>query len=115
MRPLEFSHYSDPLDLLRRFIQTPMKATYRLDGARVAAFCGIGNPDAFRRTLTNLGMNLVDWRVFPDHHSYTRADVESLGTSTLKSWQTESLNAISGPGDEVRIPAQPCSRSPIMV
>jgi hypothetical protein len=35
MKPLEFSHYSDPLDLLRRFIQTPMKATYRLDGARV--------------------------------------------------------------------------------
>ena len=35
MRPLEFSHYSDPLDLLRRFIQTPMKATYRIDGARV--------------------------------------------------------------------------------
>jgi len=35
MRPLEFSHYSDPLDLLRRFIQTPMKATYRINGARV--------------------------------------------------------------------------------
>ncbi len=35
MQPLEFSHYSDPLDLLRRFIQTPMKATYRLDGERV--------------------------------------------------------------------------------
>jgi hypothetical protein len=35
MQPLEFSHYSDPLDLLRRFIQTPMKATYRIDGTRV--------------------------------------------------------------------------------
>jgi hypothetical protein len=35
MQPLEFSHYSDPLDLLRRFIQTPMKATYRVDGSRV--------------------------------------------------------------------------------
>jgi hypothetical protein len=35
MQPLELSRYSDPLDLLRRFIQTPMKATYRLDGARL--------------------------------------------------------------------------------
>jgi len=35
MQPLEFSHYSDPLDLLRRFIQTPMKAMYRVDGALV--------------------------------------------------------------------------------
>jgi tetraacyldisaccharide 4'-kinase len=43
-----------------------------------AGFCGIGNPEAFRQTLTKLGMNLVDWRVFPDHHAYTRADIESL-------------------------------------
>jgi hypothetical protein len=35
MQSLESSHYSDPLDLLRRFIQTPMKATYRVDGARL--------------------------------------------------------------------------------
>lgn len=35
MQPLEHTHYSDPLDLLRRFIQTPVKATYCLDGARV--------------------------------------------------------------------------------
>jgi hypothetical protein len=35
MQRLELSHYSDPLDLLRRFIQTPMKATYRIEGARV--------------------------------------------------------------------------------
>jgi hypothetical protein len=35
MRPLEHSHYSDPLDLLRRFVQTPLKATYRVDGARL--------------------------------------------------------------------------------
>jgi tetraacyldisaccharide 4'-kinase len=45
---------------------------------RLAGFCGIGNPEAFRRTLTDLGMDIVDWRVFPDHHAYTRADVESL-------------------------------------
>jgi putative DNA-invertase from lambdoid prophage Rac len=43
----------------------------------------------------------------------TRAAVESPGTSAWKkSWQTESLNTISSPGDEVRIPAQPCSHSP---
>jgi len=46
----------------------------------LAGFCGIGNPDAFRSTLTNLGAKLVDWRVFPDHHAYTRDDVESLRT-----------------------------------
>jgi tetraacyldisaccharide 4'-kinase len=44
----------------------------------VAAFCGIGNPHAFRRTLADLGANLCAFRIFPDHHGYTRADVEEL-------------------------------------
>jgi tetraacyldisaccharide 4'-kinase len=44
----------------------------------VAAFCGIGNPHAFRRTLADLGADLCAFRVFPDHHAYTRADVEDL-------------------------------------
>jgi tetraacyldisaccharide 4'-kinase len=44
----------------------------------VAAFCGIGNPDAFRRTLELLGIAPDDFRVYPDHHGYTRADVDDL-------------------------------------
>jgi tetraacyldisaccharide 4'-kinase len=46
----------------------------------VAAFCGIGNPEAFRRTLTDLGADIHAFRVYPDHHPYDRADVESLRT-----------------------------------
>jgi tetraacyldisaccharide 4'-kinase len=56
-------------------------ATAALDslaGQSVAAFCGIGNPAAFRATLENLGWRIADFRSFPDHHSYTRADVEDL-------------------------------------
>ncbi len=53
-----------PLDLLR---ERP-----------IAAFCGIGNPEAFRRTLLDLGAEVTDFRVYPDHHAYTRADVEDL-------------------------------------
>jgi tetraacyldisaccharide 4'-kinase len=49
-----------------------------LKGQTVAAFCGIGNPQAFRQTLTDLGAEIADFRIFPDHHAYTRADVESL-------------------------------------
>ncbi len=44
----------------------------------VRAFCGIGNPLAFRRTLEDLGARLADFRTFPDHHAYTRADVDDL-------------------------------------
>lgn len=44
----------------------------------IAGFCGLGNPEAFRQTLTKLGLNLIAWRSYPDHHPYTRDDVEDL-------------------------------------
>jgi tetraacyldisaccharide 4'-kinase len=46
----------------------------------LAAFCGIGNPEAFRRTLLQLGAVIADFRTYPDHHDYTRSDVEALRT-----------------------------------
>jgi tetraacyldisaccharide 4'-kinase len=50
----------------------------RLRDRPVAAFCGIGNPEAFRRTLRDLGADVVAFRTFPDHHAYTRANVDDL-------------------------------------
>jgi len=49
-----------------------------LQGRPVAGFCGIGNPDAFRETLERLQGKLVSWRTYPDHHPYSRQDVEEL-------------------------------------
>lgn len=49
-----------------------------LAGRPLAAFCGIGNPEAFRRTLASLGHTPIDWRTYPDHHPYTREDVAEL-------------------------------------
>jgi tetraacyldisaccharide 4'-kinase len=49
-----------------------------LRGRRVAAFCGIGNPDGFRHTLTVSGYELTGLREFPDHHAYARQDITSL-------------------------------------
>lgn len=49
-----------------------------LSGRRVIAFCGIGNPEGFRGTLRRLGVEVVDLRVFPDHHPYSAADVAEL-------------------------------------
>jgi tetraacyldisaccharide 4'-kinase len=49
-----------------------------LRGRRVAAFCGIGNPAAFRLALESLGADLVDFRTYPDHHAYSAADAAAL-------------------------------------
>lgn len=51
-----------------------------LSAGQVAAFCGIGNPTAFQSVLARGGL-LVEgtrFRVFPDHHRYTREDVHTL-------------------------------------
>lgn len=49
-----------------------------LHGRAVAAFCGIGNPPAFRQTLERCGCRIVAWRVFPDHHAYTAEELAEL-------------------------------------
>lgn len=51
-----------------------------LRGMRVGAFCGIGNPEGFRRSLARCGIELASWREFPDHHAYTRDDVRGITT-----------------------------------
>ena len=67
----------------------------RLRGARVAAFCGIGNPEGFRRTLAGLGVELVGFRALADHHPYSAADIAELA-----EW------AAGGPGAELVLTTQ---------
>jgi tetraacyldisaccharide 4'-kinase len=56
-----------------------------LAGRRVAAFCGIGNPAAFRRTLIEAGVELAAFRSFADHHDYGPGDLQGLAR-----WADES-------------------------
>ena len=34
--------------------------------------------ESFRRTLTDCGADVIAFRTYPDHHAYTRADVDDL-------------------------------------
>ena len=71
---IETTH--QPVELVNSDHQT---ATLdRLSDRPVVAFCGIGNPEAFRRTLQDLGAKLLGFRAFPDHHPYTRSDMDEL-------------------------------------
>ena len=49
-----------------------------LQGQRVIAFCGIGNPQPFFQMLTTSGANLASQRTWPDHHAYSSQDVSDL-------------------------------------
>jgi tetraacyldisaccharide 4'-kinase len=56
-----------------------------LAGRRVWAFCGIGNPDAFFRTLADAGAEIVGRTVFDDHHAYGPEDLESLAREAAEA------------------------------
>ena len=47
-------------------------------GRKIAAFCGIGNPAGFRQTLQDCGFEIAGFREFPDHHAYSRTDIDQL-------------------------------------
>ena len=55
-----------------------------IEGRPAFGFCGLGNPDAFRTTLARLGVDLREFVAFPDHHPYTRDDVERLRALVAK-------------------------------
>ena len=65
-----------PIDLVDG--EGQVSSIEQLAPVRVAAFCGIGNPEGFRRTILPLCPGFLDLRVFPDHHHYSAEDVSAL-------------------------------------
>ena len=55
-----------------------------LHGKKVFAFCAIGNPVSFRKSIESLGGELLGFRVFPDHHVYTSSELRGLNTEALR-------------------------------
>ena len=49
-----------------------------LEGQRILAVCGIGNPKAFAGTLRQLEPKAVELLAFPDHHRYSLADLNDI-------------------------------------
>ena len=41
-------------------------------------FSGIGNPESFKETLINNNFNIVKEIIFPDHHNYSKNDIDNI-------------------------------------
>jgi tetraacyldisaccharide-1-P 4'-kinase len=48
------------------------------EGAAVGAFCGLGNPESFRRMLEGAGVRPVRWWRYPDHYVYSQGDLDRM-------------------------------------
>lgn len=68
---------------------------------RVVAFAGIGNPQAFAATLTQLGYDVVALVVFPDHHPYTERDWRAI-IDVVHRYEADGL--VTTTKDRVRLP-----------
>jgi tetraacyldisaccharide 4'-kinase len=55
-----------------------------LYGKRVFAFCAIGNPVSFRKSIERLGGELLGFSIFPDHHVYTPSELRELNKEMLR-------------------------------
>jgi len=80
-------------------------AINEMRGVRVFAFCGLGNPQAFFRTVGGLGTIVVGSRAFDDHYRYTASDLKavhsqareqraSLVLTTQKDWTKIARSAL---------------------
>ena len=54
-------------------------------GRRVAAFCGVGNPAAFRATVESLGAEPAGFTAFPDHHAHAPAEVAAVCEAAVRA------------------------------
>jgi 3-deoxy-D-manno-octulosonic-acid transferase len=77
----------------------PAPAPFR----KAVAFCGLGNPESFRRTLQHLAVPVCDWLVFEDHHRYRprellhiRAQALAKGAGALVTTEKDAVNLCDG-------------------
>jgi tetraacyldisaccharide 4'-kinase len=75
---------------------------------RAAGFCGLGNPQGFRRTLAALRVKLVDWVEFEDHHRYTPAELRLIaahshtkGATAILTTEKDAVNLAESASDQL--------------
>lgn len=87
----------------------PTEESRALAGESVLAFAGIGRPAKFFDTLRAIGCNLIETRMFPDHHPYSYQEAKELVDA---AWALGAL-PVTTAKDAVRLP--PDLRAPVMV
>jgi tetraacyldisaccharide 4'-kinase len=63
---------------VRRRLDFPAPLRVFGAGLRPVAFCAIARPEGFAAMLQEAGCGVVETVAFPDHHRYTKADVERV-------------------------------------
>jgi 3-deoxy-D-manno-octulosonic-acid transferase len=79
------------------------RAVHEAETRRVAAFCGLGNPQSFWRTLYDLDLEVVFRWAFGDHHRYRPIELKRFsrlalecGAEAIVTTEKDSMNLCDG-------------------
>jgi tetraacyldisaccharide 4'-kinase len=70
-------------------------------GTCVFGFCGLGQPEKFRQTLLDMGMEVVGFESFADHHPYSHAELQTLHAKAA----THKAHLVTTEKDLCRLPS----------
>jgi tetraacyldisaccharide 4'-kinase len=85
----------------------PTPAARNLAGVGVVAFCGIGRPEKFRRTLEEVGARIAAFHAFPDHHLYAAEEIGPL----VERACAEGLELVTTRKDHTRLRSEAATRT----
>jgi len=72
-----FKSIHKPKDIIRADVNE-QKPVSELKEKKIYAFCGIAQPDSFRKILLSAGARILSFDVFPDHHHYKKSELEKI-------------------------------------
>ncbi len=85
LRHLFITKYQKPVFLGEFQLKSVMKiidnqeiSLSKIAGKKIAAFCGIGNPDQFFELIKDIGCHLCWEKSYPDHFVYKNSDIEEI-------------------------------------
>lgn len=79
-----------------KYINGKINIVENYNNKEYAAFCGIGHPDKFKKTLEENSINCLKFIEFDDHHNYNKSDIVNL--------MGFGLNLITTKKDWVKLP-----------
>jgi tetraacyldisaccharide 4'-kinase len=56
-----------------------------IEGRKIFAFCALGNPESFRRTIVSTRAGMVGFRAYRDHFTYSASDIFDLKSEAGRS------------------------------
>ena len=81
-----------------------------LAGRAVLAFAGIGRPEKFFESLRQVGARVVGERAFPDHHPFSRGDLDALAEAARRG----EAALVTTEKDAVRLPGSFADRVSVL-